>query len=58
MKRAVFIDIAKAIAIILVVIGHYNPDSSPLWYKELVKIIYTFHMPLFLFASGYIYIYI
>ena len=55
MKRIVFIDIAKAICIILVVIGHYIPDNSPEWYVTLHDVIYTFHMPLFMFASGYVY---
>lgn len=55
-KRIVFIDIAKAICIILVVIGHYVPDNSPNWYVTLHDMIYTFHMPLFMFASGYVYI--
>lgn len=54
-ERYLHIDIARAIAIILVVVGHYQPDHSPLWHKEVIKIIYTFHMPLFLFISGYIY---
>ncbi len=56
MQRIVFIDIAKAICIILVVVGHYIPDNSPEWYVALHDIIYTFHMPLFMFASGYVYI--
>lgn len=56
MRRIVWIDIAKAICIILVVIGHYIPETHPLWYGEMRKVIYTFHMPLFMFASGYIYI--
>jgi fucose 4-O-acetylase-like acetyltransferase len=55
MKRIVAVDIAKAICIILVVIGHYFPDNSPEWYIMLHNLIYTFHMPLFMFASGYIY---
>lgn len=29
MNRLISIDIAKAICIILVVIGHYNPDNAP-----------------------------
>ncbi|MFI3318918.1 MAG: acyltransferase family protein [Rikenellaceae bacterium] len=49
------IDIAKAICIILVVIGHYQPSNSPQWYLAIVNIIYSFHMPLFMFASGYVY---
>lgn len=56
MQRLVFLDIAKAICIILVVIGHYHPDNSPEWYNVIWKFIYSFHMPLFMFASGYIYI--
>lgn len=55
-NRIVYIDIAKAICIILVVIGHYVPNGSPEWWIVINKIIYSFHMPLFLFASGFIYI--
>ena len=55
-NRIVFIDIAKAICIVLVVIGHYIPSNSPEWYVTLHDIIYSFHMPLFMFASGYVYI--
>ena len=46
-NRIVSLDIAKAICIILVVVGHYIPDSSPEWYKLIHDVIYTFHMPLF-----------
>ena len=56
MTRLVNFDIAKAIAIILVVIGHYYPENAPEWYRALHSWIYTFHMPLFMFASGYIYL--
>ena len=55
MKRIVTLDIAKAICIILVVIGHYIPDNSPDWYVLMRTFIYSFHMPLFMFASGFIY---
>lgn len=55
MSRSVFIDISKAICIVLVVIGHFHPPYSPEWYVMLIKVIYTFHMPLFMFASGYLY---
>lgn len=53
--RLVSFDIAKAICIILVVVGHYVPEGSPGWYVWLHDTIYVFHMPLFMFASGYIY---
>lgn len=56
MQRLVFLDIAKTICIILVVVGHYHPENSPEWYTMVRKFIYSFHMPLFMFASGYIYI--
>lgn len=47
--------IAKGIGIILVVIGHFWPASSPAYWTELRRIIYTFHMPLFFFLSGWLY---
>lgn len=56
MQRLIFLDMAKAICIILVVIGHYHPENSPEWYSTVWKFIYSFHMPLFMFASGYSYI--
>lgn len=55
-NRIISLDIAKAICIILVVVGHYIPDNSPQWYRLIHDMIYTFHMPLFMFASGYVYI--
>lgn len=55
-KRIEFIDIAKGICIILVVVGHFCPDYAPKWYLGICKVIYTFHMPLFMFASGLVYI--
>ena len=55
MKRVVFIDIAKAICIVLVVVGHVDSHSFPQWYRTIILGIYTFHMPLFMFASGYLY---
>jgi fucose 4-O-acetylase-like acetyltransferase len=54
-NRLTFIDIARAICIVLVVVGHYVPDNSPNWYLTLRNVIYSFHMPLFMFISGYVY---
>lgn len=54
-KRLMSIDISRAICIILVVIGHYIPENSPSWYLTIHDVIYTFHMPLFMFLSGYVY---
>lgn len=49
-KRIEFIDLAKGIAILLVIIGHCY------WVKEfpiVKKVIYSFHMPLFFIISGF-----
>ena len=56
-ERYLSMDIAKAIAIILVVLGHYCPPEAPEGFHILQEVIYSFHMPLFFFASGFIYQY-
>lgn len=63
LKREAWLDISKAYAIILVVIGHvvggYTGNYSNEAYDKFVSItlflIYSFHMPLFFFLSGYSY---
>jgi fucose 4-O-acetylase-like acetyltransferase len=47
--------IAKGIGIILVVVGHFYPQTSPTYWIEIRRIIYSFHMPLFFILSGYLY---
>lgn len=47
-RRLDYIDIAKGMGIILVVAGHLLPEGN-----YLRAIIYSFHMPLFFFLSGY-----
>ena len=47
-KRLDWIDIAKGIAIILVIVGHTVPNPSPLRHA-----IFSFHMPVFFFLAGY-----
>lgn len=51
------IDIAKAIGIIFVVIGHCcaipRHGGNVTWQMYICDYIYTFHMPLFFFLSGY-----
>ena len=49
-NRIEWIDIAKGIGIILVVIGHNFSDGENIIY--LRKWIYSFHMPLFFLLSG------
>lgn len=56
-ERDMNIDALKGIAIILVVVGHciqfiYSPDYYMT--NKVYNIIYSFHMPLFMFISGYL----
>ena len=48
-NRIEYIDIARGIAIILMVIGHVVDQG---WKRE---VIFSFHMPLFIIASGLFY---
>lgn len=48
-RRIQWIDIAKCIGIILVLIGHISQN------KNIHTFIYSFHMPLFFIISGYLY---
>ena len=55
-ERNELLDLLKGFAILLVVLGHavqYNLtktfDSHPIF-----RVIYSFHMPLFMFISGYV----
>lgn len=58
-KRLTYIDVAKGIGIVLVVVGHCIPDAtSPTGisvpaYRWLHDVIYSFHMPLFFFLAGF-----
>lgn len=49
--------IAKGLGIVLVVAGHFWPADSPAYWTEVRRVIYTFHMPLFFFLSGWLYEY-
>ncbi|NLT08189.1 MAG: acyltransferase family protein [Ruminococcus sp.] len=58
-KRITELDFIKGLAIILVCIGHavsQIPGTGPDVYEEnsVFRFIYSFHMPLFTFISGYI----
>jgi len=59
--RLAWIDQAKAIGIVLVVVGHVNRGlvSASLlpangWHADLDRFIYAFHMPLFFVLGGYV----
>lgn len=62
-KRNLFLDLAKAFAIILVVFGHCiqfgsgeNYLKESLFFENICfKYIYSFHMPLFMLISGYLF---
>lgn len=54
-SRLISIDYTRAFAIILVVAGHCGTLPCPQWWINCVKFIYTFHMPLFLAISGFLY---
>ncbi len=59
-KRLLDIDSAKGLAIFLVVLGHLgagNPPRGNLWFEQLVSAIYAFHMPFFMYLSGFIMLY-
>lgn len=60
-KRDLLIDALKGYACFLVVFGHVimgirkNTESVPLFFGFLEDFIWTFHVPLFMFLSGYVY---
>lgn len=62
-KKNTFIDCLKGIAILLVLVGHcvqYGSgaaflESSAYWNNIVMKVIYSFHMPLFIAISGYLF---
>lgn len=48
-KRLLWVDYAKAVAIVLMVLGHAGLPNT----GKVSMIIYMFHMPLFFMLSGY-----
>lgn len=53
-KRVIEIDYLKAFAIVLVVFGHFLESFTARGGGRIYQIIYLFHMPLFIFISGYL----
>ncbi|TAK33706.1 MAG: hypothetical protein EPO21_12150 [Chloroflexota bacterium] len=55
MKRLFNIDALKGFAILLVVLGHAIQPNDPSHDSTIAfRVIYSFHMPLFMFLSGYL----
>jgi fucose 4-O-acetylase-like acetyltransferase len=59
-RRIIEIDKAKGLAILLVVFGHIVKGAFPLgneWIRISKLLIYKFHMPFFMFLSGFVMFY-
>lgn len=59
-SRNTYLDITKGILILLVILGHsiqYGAGSGnqEFWENPLFRFIYSFHMPLFMLISGYLF---
>ena len=55
--RLADLDRAKGLAILFVVFGHLvarTPPQGVTWYEPLRIAVYLFHMPLFMYLSGYV----
>ena len=52
--RLVILDVMLGIAMLLVVLGHHLLPIMPDWYHDMHYYIYTFHIPLFIFLSGFL----
>ena len=55
-EKLTYISNARIIGILLVVFGHSYPLTGeiPIFFEKLRNFIYCFHMPLFVFVSGYL----
>lgn len=61
-KRDAYLDIVKGVAIIAVVVGHCIQFGSgaelmkgDFFYNDVFRFIYSWHMPLFMLVSGYLF---
>ena len=52
--RLVTVDIMQGVAMLLVVIGHHLLDFMPVGYGQFHHWLYIFHMPYFIFISGFL----
>src|SRR5262245_45460139 len=57
-QRLTHIDLGRGVGIALVVLGHIVTGTPPRgsgWFHEIKEAIYTFHMPFFMYLSGYVF---
>jgi len=60
-RRFACVDLAKGIGIVLVVLWHYGPEKlgSDRWWPDFFSsaagVVFKFHMPLFMFLSGFLF---
>ena len=47
--RIELLDVAKAITVFLVIVGHTTSNTDTIMYR---RVLYAFHMPLFFFLAG------
>ena len=53
-RRLFLIDVWITIALLFVILGHCSARFAPLWYDALKNWIYSFHMGVFFFISGFL----
>lgn len=55
MKKLLWIDNLRGFLILLVILGHCIQNTNPNYQSDILfRYIYSFHMPLFIFVSGYV----
>ena len=54
-KRLDYLDLAKGIGILIVMLGHFPVDGEPHISRQLYDFIFSFHMPLFFIITGIIF---
>ncbi len=53
-RRLFLVDVWINIALLFVIIGHCSTNFAPPWYEALKKWIYSFHMGVFFFITGFL----
>lgn len=58
-SKTAFITLAQMIGCFLVIFGHSYPliEDFPFWFRCIRTFIYCFHMPLFVWCSGFLFVY-